>query len=114
MVLLVCFFFFFFFNDTATTEIYTLSLHDALPIAAGLRSSPPDGSIPSEAGGGPVLPVAVLLNTRSLEVLYAGNAPGLVINLLQINLRLPQQGAGGEFQLMIGSFFSDPFSLAVQ
>src|SRR2546429_5949630 len=27
-------FFFFFFNDTATTEIYTLSLHDALPIFA--------------------------------------------------------------------------------
>src|SRR5205823_12461989 len=26
------FFFFFFFNDTATTDIYTLSLHDALPI----------------------------------------------------------------------------------
>src|ERR1039458_9316084 len=29
---LYLFFFFFFFNDTATTEIYTLSLHDALPI----------------------------------------------------------------------------------
>src|SRR6266849_6650806 len=29
------FFFFFFFNDTATTEIYTLSLHDALPIWPG-------------------------------------------------------------------------------
>src|SRR3954449_6189012 len=28
----VFFFIFFFFNDTATTEIYTLSLHDALPI----------------------------------------------------------------------------------
>src|SRR5258708_22249624 len=28
------FFLFFFFNDTATTEIYTLSLHDALPICA--------------------------------------------------------------------------------
>src|SRR5438034_9707239 len=27
--------FFFFFNDTATTEIYTLSLHDALPISQG-------------------------------------------------------------------------------
>src|SRR5256885_14896142 len=27
---------FFFFNDTATTEIYTLSLHDALPISRGL------------------------------------------------------------------------------
>src|SRR5256885_9877349 len=31
-------FVFFFFNDTATTEIYTLSLHDALPIS---RISPP-------------------------------------------------------------------------
>src|SRR2546428_5313895 len=30
--------FFFFFNDTATTEIYTLSLHDALPIS---RDRPP-------------------------------------------------------------------------
>src|SRR5256885_17206040 len=30
---LLSFSFFFFFNDTATTEIYTLSLHDALPIS---------------------------------------------------------------------------------
>src|SRR2546426_7115618 len=30
---LISFPFFFFFNDTATTEIYTLSLHDALPIS---------------------------------------------------------------------------------
>ena len=30
VVVVVCFF----FNDTATTEIYTLSLHDALPISA--------------------------------------------------------------------------------
>src|SRR3712207_7357491 len=29
----------FFFNDTATTEIYTLSLHDALPISYGSRRS---------------------------------------------------------------------------
>src|SRR3712207_8827406 len=45
---------FFFFNDTATTEIYTLSLHDALPIFPGsctkpisapglFPSDPPDG-----------------------------------------------------------------------
>src|SRR5215216_5371885 len=33
------FFFFFFFNDTATTEIYTLSLHDALPIPRTLAMS---------------------------------------------------------------------------
>src|SRR5207245_10339273 len=32
LVLLAFIIFFFFFNDTATTEIYTLSLHDALPI----------------------------------------------------------------------------------
>src|SRR2546430_12461881 len=38
-------FFFFFFNDTATTEIYTLSLHDALPILsrwlASFSAAPP-------------------------------------------------------------------------
>src|SRR5256885_16952540 len=37
-------YFFFFFNDTATTEIYTLSLHDALPICpippAACRTAP--------------------------------------------------------------------------
>src|SRR3712207_6944374 len=34
------FIFFFFFNDTATTEIYTLSLHDALPISIQLLPCP--------------------------------------------------------------------------
>src|SRR6266571_7488010 len=39
--LFFCLFVFFFFNDTATTEIYTLSLHDALPIRhAGGRRRP--------------------------------------------------------------------------
>src|SRR3712207_7283872 len=52
---------FFFFNDTATTEIYTLSLHDALPIyAAGRqiseRAVPPGrrgsrGDVGAAAGG---------------------------------------------------------------
>src|SRR2546430_7519588 len=37
-------FVFFFFNDTATTEIYTLSLHDALPIYQGILTGP-DGVI---------------------------------------------------------------------
>src|SRR2546425_3973229 len=36
------FFFFFFFNDTATTEIYTLSLHDALPISIAGRVRRPE------------------------------------------------------------------------
>ena len=34
-------FFIFFFNDTATTEIYTLSLHDALPILPPAQASGP-------------------------------------------------------------------------
>src|SRR2546430_10579353 len=37
---LLTIFFFFFFNDTATTEIYTLSLHDALPIFFYLQDCP--------------------------------------------------------------------------
>src|SRR2546426_10655825 len=38
-------FFFFFFNDTATTEIYTLSLHDALPISDEIVTQYPMGDV---------------------------------------------------------------------
>src|SRR2546429_5409731 len=41
VVWIYSFFVFFFFNDTATTEIYTLSLHDALPIS--LNADPQTG-----------------------------------------------------------------------
>src|SRR3712207_8680750 len=43
----------FFFNDTATTEIYTLSLHDALPICAGWArpGSRGEGPRPGQKGG---------------------------------------------------------------
>src|SRR5438093_12190687 len=50
--------FFFFFNDTPTTEIYTLSLHDALPIltvvagrAVGLHFAPNRAPVPAEDAG---------------------------------------------------------------
>src|SRR3712207_7887321 len=46
------FFFFFFFNDTATTEIYTLSLHDALPICLPA----PSGAALGPEGFEPPLP----------------------------------------------------------
>src|SRR5260221_4296025 len=46
--------FFFFFNDTATTEIYTLSLHDALPI------------LPSMCSPYPGLPMANALSQATL------------------------------------------------
>src|SRR6266568_6291677 len=47
--LVISFDFFFFFNDTATTEIYTLSLHDALPISIASRS--PNGTQVSGSNG---------------------------------------------------------------
>src|SRR6266704_7176160 len=50
---LTLFLFFFFFNDTATTEIYTLSLHDALPIrdsaCCSCRRAPSCCSLPSRS-----------------------------------------------------------------
>src|SRR6476661_11245636 len=45
---------FFFFNDTATTEIYTLSLHDALPISS--RSSTATGRWWATSSGSPTWP----------------------------------------------------------
>src|SRR5258707_2529646 len=65
------FFTFFFFNDTATTEIYTLSLHDALPISTAIflvatipstRPRPPPAS-PSPAPP----PASRTASTRSEE-----------------------------------------------
>src|SRR5256885_13069714 len=43
---------FFFFNDTATTEIYTLSLHDALPISPRRREDPDDQARRRASQGG--------------------------------------------------------------
>src|SRR5256886_11825335 len=43
----------FFFKDTATTEIYTLSLHDALPISA--KATPNVGASPNSAAPSPIV-----------------------------------------------------------
>src|SRR2546429_8810723 len=53
----IFFSFFFFFNDTATTEIYTLSLHDALPISRGARGSWTFGSLQPSASRGDDCPL---------------------------------------------------------
>src|SRR3712207_6968288 len=47
---------FFFFNDTATTEIYTLSLHDALPICRRGSRSPAFGARTAEPTEVPICP----------------------------------------------------------
>src|SRR5215469_18471762 len=71
------FFLFFFFNDTATTEIYTLSLHDALPISAIWKppaapiarawSSPADSPGPSPTRDRK----STRLNSSHVEISYA-------------------------------------------
>src|SRR5256885_12026982 len=53
-------FVFFFFNDTATTEIYTLSLHDALPICVRQAPSSYGGREPARTAGDAVRPVIVI------------------------------------------------------
>src|SRR3989475_13153325 len=94
------FFIFFFFNDTATTEIYTLSLHDALPICARdarlrleaevagrvLRDQDPD-DVGAEAG--PHEPAEPLENLRDLQ------RPG-------------QQASGLDEALLLGRAARDP------
>src|SRR5438445_13612142 len=80
--LIICFFF---FTDTTTTEIYTLSLHDALPILRGAgveyRCSPQrpqSDSVPAveyyETSGGHMRTVRLTLVTLAVAVL-AGGAP---------------------------------------
>src|SRR6266498_3675290 len=78
------YFFFFFFNDTATTEIYTLSLHDALPIPSQAR--PPDSTssvvtaLTRRPGGRYVTPVTMVPSrirsvcaARKPSVVYASS-----------------------------------------
>src|SRR2546425_11419614 len=64
-------FFFFFFNDTATTEIYTLSLHDALPICAGaIRLIRPGDHVGYQA--------AIVVGGRDRGARRRGREPGPV------------------------------------
>src|SRR5256885_10042761 len=93
---------FFFFNDTATTEIYTLSLHDALPIyshGVGRHRPLPGGEVPrqrlapqraSSTGGG--LPMAPLLRDRSEEHTSELQSPcNLVCRLLLEKKKIKHQ-----------------------
>src|SRR5437870_13284002 len=58
---------FFFFNDTPTTEIYTLSLHDALPISNGLPKGIIQVDVAIAASRPSRLYASVATNERSEE-----------------------------------------------
>src|ERR1035437_70333 len=77
--------FFFFFNDTATTEIYTLSLHDALPISA---------LVPAWRlfSGTPILPLK--LPTRSGTVTESDPLGSTVPSMLPLPTMGTALGAG--------------------
>src|SRR5204862_7121231 len=72
-------FFFFFFNDTATTEIYTLSLHDALPIS--IRTDHPADQVDRQSTQSVLVSIrlecfagdrkSTRLNSSHVEISYA-------------------------------------------
>src|SRR2546425_10299735 len=74
---------FFFFNDTATTEIYTLSLHDALPIFRGAYLVVAESGRPADRGRASMTsrdneaPVERLTDTEYWDSTYAPLSIGL-------------------------------------
>src|SRR5688572_32545191 len=65
--------FLFFFNDTATTQIYTLSLHDALPISTR-DFSPPDSTLIFLKASSPVNKKHPSIDLNSVSVCFGANA----------------------------------------
>src|SRR3712207_4174860 len=80
-------YFVFFFNDTATTEIYTLSLHDALPICDLLAFNSPVSHIGIYIGGGKMIEAPRTgLDVRIIDVYETPTA---------VRRILPSDGAAG-------------------
>src|SRR5215213_10563278 len=79
---------FFFFNDTATTEIYTLSLHDALPI------SEDEGAHPLDVLLSPMRSTSVAVG-RVLGLLSLFLAVSVVAGALVAGLLVPAVAASG-------------------
>src|SRR6478672_11642398 len=78
---------FFFFNDTATTEIYTLSLHDALPISPASRQGTAFGMLTSAQslamGTGPITG-GVLASLTDLRMPFVASGVLLMASALLV------------------------------
>src|SRR3712207_8235592 len=77
----------FFFNETAPTEIYTLSLHDALPISGGRAHRHPQGRLPGGVGN-PAATVGhpIIAAAGGLSVVPSGR-PSCVARYLRFRRR---------------------------
>src|SRR2546430_12249409 len=105
-------FFFFFFNDTATTEIYTLPLHDALPIygrgGAARSGEPPFGRLElgeqrrRQALAVPAQILAqlgeLLAPQRRIHPEQGGERIRAYVESPGVQIRGPRQPAGGRFR----------------
>src|SRR5215510_15376433 len=84
---------FFFFNDTATTEIYTLSLHDALPIYPLCRAFPreaPEGAPHFELARS-TLALAVALDRKSTRLNSSHVAISYAVFCLKKKKKYPEE-----------------------
>src|SRR3989454_10917780 len=83
----------FFFNDTATTEIYTLSLHDALPISCVEDDAAPGPPAPEpKRGGGPLGVPDLERHDRGRDALHVGRQPR---DVRGVNAAVGRRGRGG-------------------
>jgi uncharacterized protein (TIGR03437 family) len=84
---------------------------------AGLFTQPfADGAIVPLELSKTVLPVAVWFDGQPAEVLYAGQAPGLVAGAFQVNARVPENIIGSQdgVWMQVGNFTSDTVLISLQ
>src|SRR6266536_3047800 len=94
------FFFFFFFNDTATTEIYTLSLHDALPIRRARAHGAVIAEFPTTADAAASAGPAGLAVAMGAPNLLLGRSTGG-------NLSAVEALAAGTLDLLVSDYYPE-------
>src|SRR5438067_7454994 len=78
--------FFFFFNDTATTEIYTLSLHDALPIFVIKTNDPTHPLVQIAVTGGVAAPLELAPGKVRFDAVPVGDRKSTRLNSSHVSI----------------------------